>query len=254
MPYQEGDTLKDQQGNTLLLFGLPKTEMIFVEPGSFTMGEGNNTTEITFNEGYFIGKYPVTQELYETVMGENPSYFKGKHRPVETVSWLDICEKQEKQESFLATLQKKIAKQYPELSAKFKLPSEAQWEYATRGGKRWNNPQLAYAGSQNIKDVAWYGDNSNNQTMPVGLKQANRLGLHDMSGNVWEWCEDWYDNDPKKIPKNGSPQSKKGTFRVLRGGCYFFQAENCRVAFRGNYDPDDRNFIIGFRLVFPQFY
>ncbi len=249
--YKEGDLLKDPTTNQpLKLFGLEKTEMVFVEKGSFIMGEGENTTEINFKEGYFIGKYPVTQELYEKVMEGNPSRFKGKYRPVETVSWEDICEGKS---SFLNQLNDKIQKNVPSLKGSFKLPSEAQWEYAARSGKRWNSLKLIYAGSQNIKDVAWYGENSNDETKPVGLKQSSPLGIHDMSGNVWECCEDLRieDRNLKLIPKDGTANFKFGTSRVLRGGSYFGNTAFCSVVYR--YSLGSVNSSIGFRLVFAQF-
>lgn len=216
------------------------------------MGEGDNTAEINFKEGYFIGKYPVTQELYEIIMGKNPSEFKGKYRPVESVSWVDICEGKD---CFLTKLNNKGQKNIPTLKGNFKLPSEAQWDYAACGGKRWNNPKLDFSGSQNIKDVAWYKDNSNNETKPVGLKQANSLGLYEMSGNIWEWCEDFRveDRNLKLLPKDGTANFKFGSNRVLRGGSCIGNADYCRVAYR-NYDyPNFGNYNFGFRLVFALF-
>lgn len=253
--YKEGDLLRDPTTNQpLKLFGLEKTEMVFVEKGNFIMGEGSNTTEINFEEGYFIGKYPVTQELYEKVMGNNPSRFKGKYRPVESVSWNDICERKN---SFLSELNDKIQKNVPPFKGKgdFKLPSEAQWEYAAKSGKRWDKPNLKFAGSQNTKDVAWYKENSNNETKPIGLKQPNLIGLYDMSGNVWEWCEDFRieDRNLKLIPRDGIANFKFGTLRALRGGSCFDFADRCCVAYRSHSGPDRRHNNIGFRLVCPQF-
>ncbi len=249
--YKEGDLLRDPTTNQpLKLFGLEKTEMVFVEKGNFIMGEGNNTSEINFKEGYFIGKYPVTQELYEKVMGENQSHFKGKYRPVENVSWNDICEGKN---SFLSKLNDKVQKNVPTLRGKgnFKLPSEAQWEYAARGGKKWNNPNLKFAGSQNIKDVAWYEENSNVETKPVGLKQANALGLYDISGNVWEWCEDSWDNI-NNFPIDGLAFISINSDNSLRGGGFIDDDNDCSVVTRFNFYPTNFNSDIGFRLVYPQ--
>jgi formylglycine-generating enzyme len=255
--YEEGELLKDENGKALKLFGLEKTEMVFVEKGSFTMGEESNTVEINFKEGYFIGKYPVTQELYENVMGENPSELKGKHRPVGKISWANICTGEN---SFLAKLKEKIRIEDKFLfeNGDFKLPSETQWRYAAQGGEFWNNPKLDYAGSNAIFDVAWFIGNSNNQTMPVGLKQPNILGLYDMSGNVWEWCEDCFYHDYNKIPKDGSPNLIKaiapndGWTRVMCGGGYSFFADRCKTTYRESSPPESNNRYdcFGFRLVF----
>ncbi len=251
---QEGDLL-EYDGKPLKLFGLDYTELVYVEAGSFIMGDNSKSERekpevaIAFRDGYYIGKYLVTQELYKAVMGEEPSAFKGKHRPVENVSHDDIYKGEN---SFLSKLNARIKEEYPKLSGVFALPSEAQWEYAARGGKEWNKPKLAYAGSQNINDVAWYNENSNDQTMPVGLKQPNALGIYDMSGNLWEWCADWYGNLSGKS-KDGSVYDKQGTSRGLRGGSYNYDVDHCRVASRGNIRPDYRSNLYGFRLVFPQF-
>lgn len=259
---QEGDLL-EYGGKPLKLFGLDYTELVYVEAGSFMMGNNNSKynrekpgVAITFREGYYMGKYLVTQELYKTVMGEEPSKFKGKHRPVENVSHDDICKGGD---SFLSKLNARIKIEYPDLRGAFALPSEAQWEYAARGGKEWDKPKLEYAGSQNINDVAWYNENSNDQTMPVGLKQPNALGIYDMSGNVWEWCEDWvgiwgFDSE---MPTDGSANTKENTHRVLRGGSSFHHADICMVTFT-DYDytrsyPNRGGSNIGFRLVFSQF-
>ena len=252
---QEGDllTYKDKP---IKLFGLDYTELVYVEAGSFMMGNNNSKYDneksevvITFNKGYYIGQYLVTQELYKEVMGTAPSRFKGKHRPVEKVSHDDICSGSG---SFLSKLNFKIKEKYPDLKGQFALPSEAQWEYAARGGKEWDKPKLEYSGSQNINDVAWYRQNSNEQTMPVGLKQPNALGIYDVSGNVWEWCADWNGSLRYKA-KDGSAFTEEGTERVLRGGAYVNYADDCRVADRSYFNPDYRVNSIGFRLVFPQF-
>lgn len=248
MSYHEGDLLCDNTNTPLNLFGLDYTEMVFVaaKGKTFTLGEDNNKTQITFDQDYFIGKYAVTQALYEKVMGKNPSRFKGKHRPVEMVSWNDITQQ------FLPKLNELIENDSPKLNGKFGLPSEAQWEYAAAGGQAWNSPKLEYAGSNNLNDVGWFNENAGKHTFPVGLKQPNALGLHDMSGNVWEWCQDEYTSSLNNLPKNGlAASSQKDNNKVLRGGGYFSHRFSCRVRFRYDLRPDDRliNFN-GFRLVF----
>jgi sulfatase modifying factor 1 len=248
--YTEGDLLKDKDGNDLKLFDLDYTEMVYIAPGKFKMGE-NQEHEIDFSkgalkDGYFMGKYPVTQELYEAVIGENPSKFKGKHRPVEMVSWNDICEGEN---SFLTKLNQKIKEEYGEIDT-FSLPSEAQWEYAAAGGRQWNESILEFAGSNKLEDVGWFNKNSNKQTMPVGLKQPNALGLHDMSGNVFESCLDYWTNDITTLPKSGDPNPQRSDFRTLRGGSYFFGRHGCRLRDRGHTRPDSRDRNFGLRLCF----
>ncbi len=250
----EGDLLT-YNDKPLKLFDLDYTEMVYVEKGSFMMGDNNAERKnekpeikITFKSGFYIGKYIVTQELYEFMMGTNPSSFKGKHLPLGT-SHNAIC-KGEK--SFLTQLNAKIKVDYPALKGAFALPSEAQWEYAARGGKAWDKPKLAYAGSDNINDVAWYLKNSEDGIMPVGLKEPNALGLYDMSGNVWEWCADWYKKDLSNIPKDGSEVIQEGTDRVLRGGRLNSRSERCRVANREYHDPEYYSDDYCFRLVFSQ--
>ena len=182
---------------------------------------------------YLIGKHEVTQALWEEVMGSNPSYNKqGGDYPVECVSW-DDC-------------QEFVKKLNARTGMKFRLPREAEWEYAARGGNR--SKGYKYAGSDNLDEVGWYEDNSDCHTYPVGLKKPNELGLYDMSGNVLEWCEDWYGDYTDEAQTNpAGPQS--GGFRVLRGGSYWFIARNCRVSNRSFSVPGDRRDYFGLRLV-----
>jgi formylglycine-generating enzyme len=251
MTYQEGDLLQQPDGSVFKLFGLDYTTFVYVEKGSFSMGDNNSgkaderEVMIHFKEGYFMGQYAVTQELYERVVGVNPARFKHKYRPVESVSWNDICQKG----GFLDKLNQQIEEQYPFLKGTFALPSEAQWEYAAAGGKAWNEPKMAYSGSQDIEDVAWYNDNVDYQTMPVGLKQPNALGMFDMSGNVWEWCADIYIDNYNKIPNDGSACLKGSLRRILRGGSFFISQSHCKVRNRINLDPLNRIYYSGFRLV-----
>jgi formylglycine-generating enzyme required for sulfatase activity len=218
--------------------------MVGVQGGTFTMGatpeQGDEAQDwekpahqVTLSS-FSIGKYEVTQEEWESVMGSNPSQFKGAKRPVEQVSW-DDCQE------FIRKLNALTGK-------RFRLPTEAEWEYAARGGNR--SQGYKYAGGNSIGSVAWYTYNSNNETHPVGQKQSNELGLYDMAGNVWEWCQDWYDssyygNSPSTNPVNNTSASD----RVLRGGCWFSYARNCRVSIRFNFAPGSRHHYLGLRLA-----
>ncbi len=133
----------------------------------------------------------------------------------------------------------------------YRVPSEVEWEYAARGGK-YHAEGYKYAGSDRLKDVGWFDENSGNETKPVGLKKPNQLGLYDMSGNVWEWCEDDWHRNYEGAPKNGlawDDSPKWGSYRVLRGGSWFGGARHCRVANRNNHEPDYRNDFLGFRLA-----
>jgi len=253
--YKEGELLEfNEQGETKL-FGLKYTEMVYVDKGTFNIGDNDSGIKnekeatITFEEGYFIGKYPVTQEFYQYVTSNNPSNFEGKYRPVETVSWNDICTGDT---CFLKQLDAQLKDKLPLLQhiGTFTLPSEAQWEYAARGGKAWDRLKLQFSGSNNIHDVGWFDKNSNSIIMPVGLKQPNILGLYDMSGNTFEWCMDTFTKDYKSIPKNGEPNQQSGTNHVLRGGYWYYRVQDCRVSDRAYRNQDDRNEYYGFRLVF----
>nr|NQU92473.1 SUMF1/EgtB/PvdO family nonheme iron enzyme [Bacteroidota bacterium] len=220
-------------------------EMIFVKGGTFTMGCtseqsdcGNDekpTHQVTVSD-FYIGKYEVTQKQWGDIMGPNPSNFKNcENCPVEMVSWNDVQE-------FIKKLNEKTGKNYH-------LPTEAEWEYASRDGASTGSVTTTkYAGGNNIDEVAWYFGNSGNKTHPVGQKKPNALGLYDMSGNVWEWCSDWvgdYNSGSQINPKGPS----SGSYCVLRGGCWGHNARNCRVADRNFNNPDFSSLYFGFRLV-----
>lgn len=181
---------------------------------------------------FYIGETQVTQELWQALMRNNPSRFEGQKNPVERVSWYSICGKDGKgtdPNCFLYRLKQKTGKN-------FRLPTEAEWEYAAKGGNKSKN--YTYAGCDDIDKVAWYDGNSNNSTHPVKQLSPNELEIYDMSGNVWEWCEDLY-----------NPSS---SHRVLRGGSWSYGAGSCRVSGRNHRGPDFRSFNGGFRLVLPQ--
>ena len=176
-------------------------------------------------------------------MGSNPSDFKGDKNPVEMVSYNDCID-------FINKLNTFLAGQLPD-GRKFRLPTEAQWEFAARGGTKGKNNNNKYSGSNSIDDVAWYRDNSGGRTHPVKQKQPNELGLYDMTGNVWEWCSDWYGKDYySQSPKNNPEGPSDGWRRVLRGGCRSSSAQGYRVAFRISCTPDDGGYYIGLRLAF----
>ena len=216
--------------------------MIAVKGGTFTMGatseQGSDaysderpTHQVTLSD-YYIGETEVMQELWKAVMGSNPSYFSGTNLPVECVSWNDC-------QTFITKLNQLTGKN-------FRLPTEAEWEYAARGGQK--SKGYKYAGSNALSDVAWYWDNSSSKTHPVKQKQANELGLYDMSGNVWEWCQDWYGNYGSAAQTNPTGPSS-GSYRVCRGGGWYYSASGCRVADRGGDSPGSRYSDWGFRVV-----
>ena len=217
-------------------------EMVKVEAGTFMMGatsemqnSGDNEKpvhQVTLTKDYYMGKYEVTQALWQAVMGSNPSKFKGDDLPVEQVSW-NNC-------------QEFISKLNSMTDRKFRLPTEAEWEYAARGGKKSRGYQ--YSGSNSISDVAWYTDNSGRKTHPVGTKQSNELGLYDMAGNVWEWCQDWYDSYVSSSQTNPTGVVL-GWSRVYRGGGWNNFPSSCRSSYRSYNEPYSRYIGLGFRLV-----
>ena len=219
-------------------------DMVRVEAGTFTMGatpemknpdnDEKPTHRVTLTNDYYIGKYEVTQALWQMVMGNNPSEFKGDNLPVETVSWYDCQE-------FISKLNRITGKM-------FRLPTEAEWEYAARGGNKSRGYQ--YSGSNNLSDVAWYGNNSGDETHAVGTKQPNELGIYDMSGNVREWCQDWkgaYSSSSQVNPTGAN----SGSSRVNRGGSWDASAWGwgCRSSYRGYVTPGFRYSGLGLRLV-----
>lgn len=181
---------------------------------------------------YYIAKFEVTQELWQVVVGSNPSKFQGDQRPVEKVNW-DDCQK------FILKLNQLTGQC-------FRLPTEAEWEYAARGGM--SSKGFEYAGSNNLGSVAWYRKIGGSETHPVGLKQPNELGLYDMSGNVWEWCQDWYDRYGSNAQTNPTG-AISGANRVCRGGCWYNSEEYCRSSCRNCNIPTSRDDDLGFRLA-----
>ena len=217
-------------------------DMVLVKAGTFTMGATPEMQDpwdnekpahkVTLTKDYYMGRTEVTQALWRAVMGSNPSYFKGDKLPVEQVSW-DDCQQ------FIKKLNAITGKS-------FRLPTEAEWEFAARGGNQ--SRHFQYSGSNNLYDVAWYFDNSNEKTHPVGTKQPNELGLYDMSGNVCEWCNDWYEgysSDAQTDPKGPA----NGSYRVYRGGSWINYARSCRSSNRIFNSPVISNYYLGLRLA-----
>jgi formylglycine-generating enzyme required for sulfatase activity len=228
-------------------------KMIWVEGGDFLMGctseqggacesDEQNVRRVTV-DGYYIGMLEVTQEQWEKVVGTNiyqqkskaggsSTYGVGPTYPMYYVSWeeaMEICR----------LLSNKTGRTYT-------LPTEAQWEYAARGGK--NPDGTKYSGSNMIDVVGWYTDNSGSSTHLCGTKRANSLGIYDMSGNVWEWCKDWYANSYVSYDTNNPTGPSSGSSRVFRGGSWYDSASSCRVANR-NFSPGIRSNFLGFRVV-----
>ena len=213
--------------------------MVYVSGGTFIMGGDESsdqtpTHSVTLSS-YYICKYEVTQALWRAVMGSNPSKFKGDNLPVEQVSWNDC-------QTFINRLNSYTGRN-------FRLPTEAEWEFAARGGNY--SRHYKYSGSNYISDVAWYCDNSGNRTHPVGTKQANELGLYDMSGNVWEWCSDWYGSYSSYSQSNPTGATS-GFGRVERGGNWCGLARYCCSSHRSYYAPGNSFDDLGLRLVLSQ--
>jgi serine/threonine protein kinase len=218
-------------------------EFILVEAGTFLMGASNSDVDavrdefpvhkVTISQNFYIGKFPVTQAQWVKIMGNNPSFFKNRPNcPVESVSW-NNCE------LFIKELNGRTGKTY-------RLPTEAEWEFAARGGNK--SKGFKYAGGNAPQPLSWNNYNSANKTQPIGQKQANELGLHDMSGNVWEWCTDWYGRyDSRSKTNPGGPSS--GTNRVFRGGGWGSQFLDCRVTTRRSAGPGIKGNRYGLRLV-----
>ncbi|MGL5981500.1 MAG: SUMF1/EgtB/PvdO family nonheme iron enzyme, partial [Phocaeicola sp.] len=227
---------------TFTVMGL-SFELIRVEGGTFQMGATPEQGDDAYDDeipvhsvtlsSYALGKYPVTQALWEAVMGDNPSYDKqGGNYPVEYVSWNDC-------QAFIKKLNSLTGKT-------FSLPTEAQWEFAARGGVK--SQGFKYAGSHNLDEVGWYLDNSGDEIHPVGEKRPNELGLFDMSGHVWEWCLDWYgDYSSASLTNPAGPSS--GDYRVLRGGSYWSNARCCQSSNRFIDNVDFRCNNFGLRLA-----
>jgi formylglycine-generating enzyme required for sulfatase activity len=202
------------------------------EQGSDCESDEKNSHRVTLSD-FKLGKYEVTQAQWKKIMGSNPSNFSNCDEcPVERVSWDDI-------QIFLRKLNSQTGKNY-------RLPTEAEWEYAARGGNQ--SAGYKYAGSNTIGDVAWYDGNEGSKTHPVGGKRPNELGLYDMSGNVWEWCQDWYGGYSTASQTNPNGAGT-GSNRVFRGGGWYYPARLCRVSYRGYYTPAGRGSNLGFRLA-----
>jgi formylglycine-generating enzyme required for sulfatase activity len=260
----------DDQRQEMTILGRQRTQdkpvsidipLVYVSGGTFTMGSTAEQGEdcydtekpahqVTVND-FYIGKYEVTQAQWKEVMGSNPSKFNGDNLPVEQVSWSDIVGTSGDYmtiynikyyaDGFIYKLNKLTDMQ------QYRLPTEAEWEYAARGGaSSWG---YKYSGSDVPGNVAWYNDNSANKTHSVGTKSANELGIYDMNGNVWEWCSDCYGQYNNNSQTNPTGSTTDDSFRVYRGGGWGSGRRFCRVSGHSGSTPDFRNHGLGFRLA-----
>ena len=222
---------------TVTLPGGETMELVWCAPGKFEMGSPVDETGrfeneprhfVTITKGFWLGKYEVTQRQWESVMRSNHSRFKHPDNPVENVSWHDCM-------MFVKRIN-------PALGGAARLPTEAEWEYACRAGS-----DTPVSGGGALADVAWYDLNSDNQAHEVGKNKPNAWGFYDMHGNVLEWCYDWFSMPSSDAVDPKGPPS--GSFKVLRGGCWFFYERDCRCAYRLKREPNLRNCIFGFRIA-----
>lgn len=258
--------------------------MIKVPGGIFRMGdnEAYGDEEDTYDHekiinhvqmrSFWMAEFPTTQQFWlEVIGGENPSYFQGVMRPVEQVSWYHAAafcntlnvlrgykpryfvdkELRQPLSGEHTGLEKEIDVYIGAKTGGFRLPSEAEWEYAARSSNRISQNQK-YAGSNNLDEAGWYNENSHRQTQPVGLKMPNDLGLYDLNGNVWEWCEDQWHDTYEGAPLDGLAwiDQEAWVSRVIRGGDWNVDAQNCCLWCRGDPRPGYRDYAIGFRIVF----
>ena len=239
-----------RQPERIVIPGL-KLTLVPIKPGSFQMGSPANEWgrddderqhKVTLTRPYWLGATEVTQSQYEAIMGKNPSHFDGDDCPVEKVSWNDAVEFCRK-----LTERERRAGRLPEDQV-YRLPTEAEWEYACRAGS-----ETAYCFGDNAGQLdayAWYYINSGHQTHDVGQKKPNAWGLYDMHGNVWEWCSDWYDDDYPRGAVTDPTGPVKGSYRVYCGGCWGSSARSCRSADRGRWNsPSVTSSGLGFRLA-----
>ena len=230
---------------------------VYIKSGKFEMGLHNSEADddeqpmftepskpvhtVLISKPFWLGKFEVTQTQYKELVDANPSRIEGGDHPVERISWHDamrFCRKLTKRESQAGRLPKGYV---------YRLPTEAEWEYAARGGSKSNG--YKHSGSDDIDEVAWYVDNSSSKTHEVGRKQPNELGIYDMSGNVWEWCYDWYDDDYySNSPRENPVNTSRASYRVCRGGSCN-NTRFCRSVFRFRSAPDFKYFILGFRVA-----
>lgn len=197
---------------------------------------------------FFISVVPVTQAFWTHIDSSNPAVNRDPDVPVENVSWDSLTQPggflQQLNESAVgASIFEQLGRQF-----EFRLPSETEWEYAARGGPRWRDG-YRYSGSNDVDAVAWYDRRHGDHTQPVAQKAPNQLGIYDMSGNVWEWCQDTFSRDVSVIPADGTPHVGRGDERVLRGGCFHNWAAHCTVAKRYEIARDFHDGCIGFRVV-----
>jgi len=231
-------------------------EMIRIEGGTFVMGSPANEQGRTTSEGpqhqvtvgsFYIAKFPVTQAEYQEITGTNPSHYKGPSLPVEQVNWFDAvlyCNRRSEKEGLTPAYSVNgNSVTWNHGANGYRLPTEAEWEYACRAGT-----QTPYYNGTSADEAGWHIGNSSARTHAVGEKQCNAWGLYDMHGNVLEWCWDWLGNYSTEANNNPSgPDS--GTSRVYRGGCWSFQGNQIRSAYRFGNNPNMRSFLIGFRVA-----
>lgn len=218
--------------------GAGAIEFVLVDPGSFSMGSTVKADEgpvrtVTLTRSYYIATTEITQAQFRAVMGRNPSQYAGDSLPAERVTWTEATE-------FARRLRASTGQ-------KLRLPTEAEWEYACLGGS--DGPYGFGSDTSRLGSFAWFETNARAETHPVGTKSANAWGIHDMHGNVWEWCSDWYSEDPAAGGSTDPAGPASGTNKVLRGGSYGAAVGSCRCSNRFSFDPNERFVASGIRVV-----